>query len=162
MTSAGQRRVGQHQCPGEHRMALVLFPVSHFSHVCTKSLVTHTHGVIVCVCVYVAVIFQSLSRVNSLQSHGLHHPRLPCPSPSPGVCSNSCPVIPYNHLILCCPLSFCLQFFPSGPFPVSRLFATMDFPGGSVVKTVFLPGKSRGQGCLVGYSPWGCKESDMA
>ena len=25
---------------------------------------------------------------------------------------------------------------------------------------VFLPGKSRGQSSLVGYSPWGCKESD--
>ena len=27
--------------------------------------------------------------------------------------------------------------------------------------TVFLPGKSYGQGSLVGYSPWGIKESDM-
>ena len=27
--------------------------------------------------------------------------------------------------------------------------------------TVFLPGKSHGQRGLVGYSPWGCKESDM-
>ena len=26
-----------------------------------------------------------------LQSHGLQHTRLPCPSPSPGICSNSCP-----------------------------------------------------------------------
>jgi len=25
---------------------------------------------------------------------------------------------------------------------------------------VFLPGKSRGQRSLMGYSPWGCKESD--
>ena len=27
---------------------------------------------------------------------------------------------------------------------------------------VFLPGESHGQRSLVGYSPWGCKESDMA
>ena len=27
---------------------------------------------------------------------------------------------------------------------------------------VFLPGKSHGQRSLVGYSPWGCKESDTA
>ena len=27
--------------------------------------------------------------------------------------------------------------------------------------TVLLPGKSHGQRILVGYSPWGCKESDM-
>ena len=26
---------------------------------------------------------------------------------------------------------------------------------------VFLPGESHGQRSLVGYSPWGCKESDM-
>ena len=26
---------------------------------------------------------------------------------------------------------------------------------------LFLPGKSHGQRSLVGYSPWGCKESDM-
>ena len=30
---------------------------------------------------------------NSLQYLGLHHTRLPCPSPSPGACSNSCPLI---------------------------------------------------------------------
>ena len=29
---------------------------------------------------------------NSLQSHGLQHNRLPCPSLSPGVFSNSCPL----------------------------------------------------------------------
>ena len=34
---------------------------------------------------------QSLSRVYSLQPHGLLHTRLPCPSPAPGACSNSCP-----------------------------------------------------------------------
>ena len=28
---------------------------------------------------------------DSLPSHGLQHARLPCPSPSPGACSNSCP-----------------------------------------------------------------------
>ena len=28
---------------------------------------------------------------NSLQPHGLQHVRLPCPSPTPGACSNSCP-----------------------------------------------------------------------
>ena len=41
----------------------------------------------------VAVVVQSLSRVDSLQPHGLQHARLSCPSPSPGVCLNSCPLI---------------------------------------------------------------------
>ena len=45
---------------------------------------------------------------DSLQPQGLQHARPPCPSPTPGVYSNSCPsshqVIPSSHLILCCPL----------------------------------------------------------
>ena len=53
---------------------------------------------------------------NSLQPHGLQHDRLPCPSSTPGVCSNSCPlssVMPSNHLILCCPLFLLPSIFPS-------------------------------------------------
>ena len=30
---------------------------------------------------------------NPLRSHGLQHGRLPCPSPTPGACSNSCPLV---------------------------------------------------------------------
>ena len=30
---------------------------------------------------------------NSLRTHGLQHTRLPCPSPTPGACSNSCPSV---------------------------------------------------------------------
>ena len=40
---------------------------------------------------------------DSLWSHGLHHVRLPSPSLSPGICSNSC-LLMSNHLIFCCPL----------------------------------------------------------
>ena len=52
---------------------------------------------------------------DSLQCHGLQHARLPCPSPSPGVCSNSCPfswVMPFHHLVLCCPLLLPPSIFP--------------------------------------------------
>ena len=34
---------------------------------------------------------------NSLRPHELQHVRLPCPSPSPGVCSNSCPLSQWCH-----------------------------------------------------------------
>ena len=34
---------------------------------------------------------------DSLQSHGLQHTRLPCPSLCPGVCSNSCPLRQWCH-----------------------------------------------------------------
>ena len=43
-------------------------------------------------------------------------PRLPCPSPTPRACSNSCPssrVMPSSHLILCLPLLLLLSIFPS-------------------------------------------------
>ena len=43
------------------------------------------------------------------------HVRLPCLSPIPGACSNSCPLswLPSNHLILCCPLLLLTLVFPS-------------------------------------------------
>ena len=53
---------------------------------------------------------------NCLQLHGLQHARLPCPSPSPRVCSNSCPLsrlMPSNHLILCHPFLLLPSVFPS-------------------------------------------------
>ena len=51
---------------------------------------------------------------NSLQPHGLQHTRLPCPSPTPGVYSNSCPsVMLSNHLILCLPLLLLTLVFPN-------------------------------------------------
>ena len=45
---------------------------------------------------------QSLSRVHSVMSsslrpHGLQHTRLACPSPTPGACSNSCPLSRWCH-----------------------------------------------------------------
>ena len=40
----------------------------------------------------VSVSVQLLGRINSLRPHGLQYARLPCLSPAPGVCSNSCPL----------------------------------------------------------------------
>ena len=52
------------------------------------------------------VLAHSFSHVLTLQPHGLQHDRLPCPSPPPGICSNSCPLSRWCHpiLILCPPL----------------------------------------------------------
>ena len=71
---------------------------------------------------------------DSLRPHGLQHNRLPCLSPSPRACSNSCP------LSQCClptisssvtPFSCCLPSFPaSGSFLMSWLFAS----GGQSIK----------------------------
>ena len=62
-----------------------------------------------------SVQFSCLVVSDSLQSHGLQHARLPCPSPSPRACSNSCPLsplMPSNHLILCHPLLLLPSIFP--------------------------------------------------
>ena len=51
----------------------------------------------------------------TLQSYGLHHARLSCPSLSPGVCSNSCPIslMLSHHLILGNHFFLLLSIFPS-------------------------------------------------
>ena len=57
---------------------------------------------------------------NSLQPHGLQHARPPCPSPTPGVCSNLCP-----FSFSAVSISSCLPSFPaSGSFPMSQFFTS--------------------------------------
>ena len=62
----------------------------------------------------------------SLQPRGLQHARVPCPSPSPRVCSNSCPLSQWFHPTTkpsVIPFSSRLQSFPaSGSFPLSPFF----------------------------------------
>ena len=55
---------------------------------------------------------------DSVRSHGLQHARLPCPSPTPGTCSNSCPLSQWCHPTV----SFSVIPFSSSPqsFPASR------------------------------------------
>ena len=63
---------------------------------------------------------------DSLWSHGLQHARPPCPSPTPGVHPNLCPLSQWCHPIISSsviPFSSCSQSFPeSGSFPMSQLF----------------------------------------
>ena len=60
--------------------------------------------------------------------HGLQHARLPCPSPTPRACSNSCLLSPWCHPTISpsvVPVSSCPQSFPSsGSFPMSQFFAS--------------------------------------
>ena len=59
---------------------------------------------------------------DSFRPQGLQHARLPCPSPIPGVYSNSCPLSWWCHP-LSVPFSSCLQsFLASGSFPVSQFW----------------------------------------
>ena len=76
---------------------------------------------------------------NSLWPHGLKHARPPCPSPIPGVYSNSCPLSQRCHPTISSsvvPFSSCLQSFPaSGSFQMSQFFA----PGGQSIGVSPLP-----------------------
>ena len=62
----------------------------------------------------------------TLRAHGLQPARLPCPSPSPRACSNSCRLSQLCHpTIFSSVLPFsCLQYLPaSGSFLMNQLFA---------------------------------------
>ena len=62
---------------------------------------------------------------DSLRPHGLQHARPPCPLPTPGVYSNSCPSSQWCHPIISASIisfSSCLQSFPaSGSFQMPVL-----------------------------------------
>ena len=64
---------------------------------------------------------------NSLQPHGLKHDRLPCPSPTPRACSNSCPLSRWCHPTISSsvnPFSSCKGFIEemTSIFPSIRVF----------------------------------------
>ena len=65
---------------------------------------------------------------NSLWPHGLQHTRLPCPPPTPGAFSNSCPSSRWCHPTISssvAPFSSCLQSFPaSRSFQMSQFFTS--------------------------------------
>ena len=73
----------------------------------------------------------------------LQHARLPCPSLSPGVCSNSCPLCWWCHPTVSsstAPFSSCPLSFPaSGTFHMSRLFASGGQTFGASASASVLP-----------------------
>ena len=79
-------------------------------------------------CVISSLLFSCSVMSDSLGPHGQQHARLPCPSVSPGVCSNSCALSQWCHPNISSsvtPFSSCPQSFPaSGSFPMSQLFTS--------------------------------------
>ena len=81
---------------------------------------------------------------DSLWPHGPQHTRPPCPSPTPRVHSNSCPLSRWGHPTISSsviPFSSCLQSFPaSGSFQMSQLFTSrgqsIGVPGSTSVLLV--------------------------
>ena len=85
---------------------------------------------------------------NSLRPHESQHARPPCPSPSPGVHSNSCPLSRWCHpaiLSSVIPFSSCPQSLPaSRSFPMSQLFTWGGQSTGVSALASFLPKNTQG------------------
>ena len=79
---------------------------------------------------------------DSLWSHGLQHTRLPCPSPTPGAYSNSCPSHQWCRPTISSsvvPFSSHLQPFPaSGSFPMSQFFASSETTASLIPKFIII------------------------
>ena len=81
---------------------------------------------LICILYNWVVVFSHSVVSDSLWPHRLQHARLPCPLPSPGVCSISCPLSWWCHSVISSsvvPFSSRLQSFPaSGSFQMSQFF----------------------------------------
>ena len=85
---------------------------------------------------------------DSLWTHDLQHARPLCPSPSPGACSNSCPLSQWCHPTISSstiPFSSCLQLIPaSGSFQMSQLITTGGLSIGASASASVLPTNIQG------------------
>ena len=93
-----------------------------------KSPYFHTYTLYLASPLQLSVQFSHSVVSDSLPPHGLQHTTPPCPSPSPGACSDSCPSSQWCHPIISfsvIPFSSCLQSFPaSRSFQMSQFFAS--------------------------------------
>ena len=94
---------------------------------------------------------------NSLRPHELQHTRSHCPSPTPGVYPNSCPLSRWFHPTTSSslfPFSSCPQSFPVwGSFPVSQLFTSGGQSIGVSASTSVLPMNTQDWSSL-GWTGW--------
>ena len=107
---------------------------------CTQSLGPCSSPLLTCTS---SVQFSHSVVSNSLQPHGPQHAGPPCPSPSPGVYSNSCPLSRWCHPTISSSVvsfSSCPQSFPaSGSFQMSQFFASGGQSIGVSASTSVLP-----------------------
>ena len=119
-----------------------------------------------CVCTsvygYQFSLFSHSLMSASLQRHGPQHARLPCPSPAPGVYSDSYPLSQWGHPTRwssIIPFSSCPQSFPAlGSFRVSQLFTSGGQSIGVSASTSVLPMNIKGWFPL-GWTNWISLES---
>ena len=94
---------------------------------------------------------------SSLQPHGLQHARPSCPSPTPGVYPNLCPLSRWCHPTISSyviPFFSCPQSFPaSGSFQISQFFALGGHSIGVSASTSVLPINTQ-DWFLLGWTGW--------
>ena len=140
----------------------VSFQISVFVFIkcISSSRITGSYGILLLVFWVAAILFSILAAAiynltnsvllfshsvlsDSLWPHGLQLARLPCPSLSPRVCSNSCALSCWCHPTISSsvvPFFSCLKSFPApGSFPVSQLFASGDHSIGASALASVLP-----------------------
>ena len=94
--------------------------------ICTyHNFATHlsVDGHLGCFHVSLFLLFSPQAMSDSFWPHGLQHARLPCPSLSARVCSNSCPLNPWSYLTISSSATP-FSFPASVSFPMSQLFAS--------------------------------------
>ena len=120
---------------------------------------THTHKLQL---FFFSFIFSSVQFSRSVMSdslwpHESQHTRLPCPSPTPGVYSNSCPSSWWCHLAISssvAPFSSCPQSLPvSGSFPMSQPLAWGGQSTGVSASASVIPMNTQGWSPL-GWTGW--------
>ena len=121
--------------------------------------------------VNISVQFSHSVVSDSLRPHGLQHARLPCPSPTPGACSKSCPLSRWCHPTISSsvvPFCSCPQSFPaSGSFPMSQFFSSGGQSIGASASASVLPVSIQDWSPLGGcfsvdiyfHFPWVCESS---
>ena len=94
---------------------------------------------------------------DSLRAHEPQHTRPPCPSPTPGVHPNPCPLSRWCHPAISSsvvPFPSCPQFFPaSGFFQMSQLFAWGGRRIGVSASTSVLPVNTQ-EWSPLGWTDW--------
>ena len=111
---------------------------------------------------FLLLLFSCSDVFDSLELHGLQQARLSCPSLSPWVCSNSCPLSWWHHPTISSSvvLFSCLQSYPaSRSFPMSHLFTSGGQIIGAWASASVLPMNIQSWFSWIGQTPCSPKDS---
>ena len=130
---------------------LLILPAGYLQFCYLLATMNNAYSLFKCRCLQLnttSVQFSHSVVSSSLWPRGLQHVRPPCPSPTPGVHTNSRPSSWWCHPAISSslvPFSFCPQSLPaSESFPMSQLFTWGGQSTGVSASASFLPKKSQG------------------